>query len=109
MLIFLDSTLAHNIRNSNLIIPHIRTLAQSPPTSVSSSLGTRSHRTISQSYDGTEHGDGSGEISVLAKRILDFAEGDSEVFQSIHHNESDDESQLRRSVHEALGHSTGLY
>ncbi|GJJ13949.1 Vacuolar protein 8 [Clathrus columnatus] len=104
-----DLTLAQNIRNSNLIVPLIRSLAQSPPTSVTSSTGTRSHRTISQSYDGTEHGDGSGEIAALAKRILDFAEGDSEIFMSAHHDESDDESQLRRSVHEALGHATGHY
>lgn len=72
-------------------------------------MGTRSHRTISQSYEGTEHADGSGEIAALAKRILDFAEGNSEIFQAVHHDESDDESQLRRSVHEALGHSAGHY
>ena len=105
-----------NIRSSNLLIPHIRALAQSPPTSVSSSVGSRSHRTLSQSYDGTEQGEGAGEIAALAKRILDFAEGDTSVFHPVSgsaqphsradgagNDDSGDEDQLRKSVREALG------
>ncbi|KIJ45103.1 hypothetical protein M422DRAFT_75167 [Sphaerobolus stellatus SS14] len=105
-----DPTLTRNIRTSNLLIPNIRTLSQSPPTSVSSSVGSRSHHTLSQSYDDTEHGEGAGEIANLAKRILEFAEGDAEVFSAgqLHRDEdSDDEGHLRRSVHEALGSSQG--
>lgn len=106
-----DPTLTSNIRNSNLLIPHIRALSQSPPTSASSSVGSRSHHTLSQSYDDTEHGEGAGEIATLAKRILEFAEGDAEVFNPVgqlHRDEdSDDDGHLRRSVHEALGSSAG--
>jgi vacuolar protein 8 len=99
------------IRSSNLLISHVRALAQSPPTSVSSSVGSRSHRTLSQSYDGTDQGEGAGEIAALAKRILDFADGDGNVFQTQQHaradgggnDDSGEEDQLRKSVREALG------
>ncbi|KAF8531038.1 armadillo-type protein [Gautieria morchelliformis] len=107
-----DPTLTVNIRSSNVLIPHIRALAQSPPTSVSSSVGSRSHRTLSQSYDGTDQGEGAGEIAALAKRILDFADGDANVFHPVSgaaradgagNDDSGDEDQLRKSVREALG------
>lgn len=112
----LDPTLTANIRSSSRLISNIRSMAQSPPTSDSSSLGSRSHRTLSQSYEDTDHGEGAGEIAALAKRILDFAEGNANVFRPIGsaqphtradvtggNEDSGDEDQLRKSVREALG------
>lgn len=114
--IFLDPTLTANIRSSNLLIPHIRALAQSPPTSASSSVASRSHHTLSQSYDDAEQGEGAGEIAALSKRILEFAESDTNVFHAVpgsaqsharvdgpDNDDSGDEDQLRKSVREALG------
>ncbi|KAF8525220.1 armadillo-type protein [Hysterangium stoloniferum] len=104
-----DPILTANIRSSKLLIPNIGTLAHSPPTSVSSSIGSRSH-TLSQSYDETDHGgvQDVGRISVLAKRILEFAQGDEEVFHPVlqmHDDDDSDDDGLRRSVQDALGPS----
>lgn len=114
----LDPQLISNIRSSDKLLPHIRELAASRSTSPSSSIGTpRSHRSQSQSYQETDTGDGSGEIQVLARKILEATE--TEAMPILTHiastqsvgkvgtpDKPDDE--LRRSVRAAFtGHSDG--
>lgn len=71
-----DPQLLSNIRNSPLLVPHIRQLAQSRPTSPSSSHGSpRSHRS-GHSYQETDQGEGQGEIQLLSRRILDFVDSE---------------------------------
>ncbi|KZS90310.1 vacuolar protein 8 [Sistotremastrum niveocremeum HHB9708] len=71
-----DAQLFNNIRQSSLLIPHIRQLAISQPNSPSSSLGSggRTH-----SFDEHDGGDGQGEITLLARRILELVDNDSEA------------------------------
>jgi vacuolar protein 8 len=76
-----DAELIRNIRNSALLDAPIRMLASSPTPSVPSSVGTpRSDRSSSRSSAGTHsgegQGEGQGEIRLLARRILEFVDGD---------------------------------
>lgn len=100
-----------NIRNSDKLLPHIRDLAASRSASPSSSMDSRSRRSHSQSYQETETGDGSSEIQVLARKILEATEAEAMPLlthtpstQSVARNDglekSDDE--LRRSVRAAF-------
>jgi vacuolar protein 8 len=74
-----DPQLISNIRSSNLLNPNIRQLATSRSSSPSSSVGSpHSHRSQAHSYQDTETGEGHGEIQLLARRILEFVEGDME-------------------------------
>ncbi|KAK1230303.1 Vacuolar protein 8 [Marasmius sp. AFHP31] len=68
-----DDPRISNIRSSTLLVPNIRNLASSQAFSPSSSVGSRS-----QSYDDTETNDGQGEIQLLARRILEFVDGDGD-------------------------------
>jgi vacuolar protein 8 len=75
-----DPQLISSIRNSGLLVPNIRQLSSSRSSTPSSSGGTpRSHRSQTHSYQDTETGEGQGEIQLLARRILDFVDGDGEV------------------------------
>lgn len=106
-----DPQLMSNIRNSDKLLPHIRDLAASRSASPSSSMDSRSRRSHSQSYQETETGDGSSEIQVLARKILEATEAEAMPLlthtpstQSVARNDglekSDDE--LRRSVRAAF-------
>ncbi|KAK1217731.1 Vacuolar protein 8 [Marasmius sp. AFHP31] len=66
-----DPRLINNILSSTLLVPNIRNLTSSQASSPSSSVGSRS-----KSYDDTEANDGQGEIQLLARRILEFVDGD---------------------------------
>uniref|UniRef100_A0A0W0F799 Vacuolar protein 8 n=1 Tax=Moniliophthora roreri TaxID=221103 RepID=A0A0W0F799_MONRR len=112
-----DPQLISSIRSSSLLVPNIRTLASSQASSPSSSVGSHP----SQSYDDTETNDGQGEIQLLARRILEFVDGDagdivpasvtpshsqygqpgSSISSSRHERDMRDE-ELRRSVREAF-------
>lgn len=94
-----DPQLTHNIRSSPLLIPHIRHLSASAASSPSSSPGSHSQSRTSSSDAGEG---GQGEIAALARRILEFTDGDGpEEGASMSMGEDDDE--LRKSVREALG------
>ncbi|KAK1229229.1 Vacuolar protein 8 [Marasmius sp. AFHP31] len=67
-----------NIRSSTLLVPNIRNLASSQAFSPSSSVSSRS-----QSYDDTETNNGQGEIQLLARRILEFVDGDGGWYGSL--------------------------
>ncbi|KAK1228271.1 Vacuolar protein 8, partial [Marasmius sp. AFHP31] len=60
-----------NIRTSTLLVPNIRNLAGSQASSPSPSVGSRS-----QSFDDTETNNGQAEIQLLARRIVEFVDGD---------------------------------
>lgn len=112
-----DPQLISNIRLSGLLNPSIRQLALSRTPSATSSVGTpHSHRSQSQSYADTDTGEGQGEIQLLARRILEFVDGDvdgglprsvagSHMAGSSVSSARDEE--LRRSVREAF--STGSH
>jgi vacuolar protein 8 len=74
-----DAQLNSNIRNSPILIPTIRQMASSRPGSPGSSVGDgtlHSGRSRSRhSYQDTE--EGQGEIQLLARRILEFTDGDA--------------------------------
>jgi vacuolar protein 8 len=76
-----DPQLSSNIRTSTRLLPSIRALAASRPNSASSSVdgtlhsGARS-RSRHSAYD-TET-EGQGEIQLLARRILEFADGEGD-------------------------------
>ncbi|KAI0090035.1 armadillo-type protein [Irpex rosettiformis] len=74
-----DPQLISNIRNSNILIPNIRQLATTRTSTPTSSIGgtPRSHHS-QHSYQDTEGGEGQGEIQLLARRILDFTDGDGD-------------------------------
>ena len=76
---FVDPQLISNIRNSPLLIPNIRQLAETRTSSPASSIGgtPRSHGSH-HSYQDTETGEGQGEIQQLARRILEFTDDDAE-------------------------------
>jgi vacuolar protein 8 len=116
-----DPQLISNIRSSNLLNPNIRQLATSRSSSPSSSVGSpRSHRSQAHSYQDTETGEGHGEIQLLARRILEFVEGDAEpmVPQSVSTSHMQpgssvsgsvvsgrDHEELRQSVRDAFSGS----
>lgn len=119
-----DPQLISNIRGSNLLIPTIRQLALTRPSTPTSSLGNgtpRSHHSQSHSYQETETGEGQGEIQLLARRILEFAEGDDEILtpsamasqmQAASFMEGSSvggrsHEELRKSVREAFSGSLG--
>lgn len=111
-----DAELVRNIRNSALLDAPIRLLASSPTPSAPSSVGTpRSDRSSSRSSTGSDtgegHGEGQGEIRLLARRILEFVDGEvdggaprsvatSHIGGSSVSSVRDEE--LRRSVREAF-------
>ncbi|OAX44830.1 ARM repeat-containing protein [Rhizopogon vinicolor AM-OR11-026] len=111
-----DGELIRNIRNSALLDAPIRLLASSPTPSAPSSVGTpRSDRSSSRSSAGTHsgegQGEGQGEIRLLARRILEFVDGDIDggIPRSVttsHMGGSSVSSvrdeELRRSVREAF-------
>jgi len=111
-----DPQLISNIRSSSLLIPNIRNLASSRTPSPTSSIGTpHSHHSQSHSYQDTETGDGQGEIQLLARRILEFVDGDSDGLgpssvtvshmqpgSSVASSTGRDHEELRRSVREAF-------
>jgi vacuolar protein 8 len=120
---FPDPQLTSNIRNSTILIPSIRQLAESRPNSPSSSVGDgtlHSGRSRSRhSYQDTE-AEGQGEIQLLARRILEFTDADVDgelsstpvrtassvgLAQHVVHGDSHDE--LRKSVREAF--TSGSY
>src|ERR1700753_2616156 len=70
----LEPQLIAAIRGSQLLIPHIRQLAQSPPGSPRDSIS--SSRSRVRSFDDPDGGDGQGEIAGLARRILEMVDGD---------------------------------
>jgi len=75
-----DPQLISNIRNSQMLSPHVRLLASSRNSTPSSSVGTpHSYRTHSHSDQETETAEGQGEIQLLSRRILEFVDIDSEV------------------------------
>lgn len=97
-----DPQLTHNIRSSPLLIPHIRHLSASAASSPSSSPGSHSQSRISSDDAGEG---GQGEIAALARRILEFTDGDGpEEGASMSMGEDErGEDELRKSVREALG------
>lgn len=97
----LDNQLTHNIRNSPLLIPHIRHLSASAASSPSSSPGSHSQ---SRTSDDDAGEGGQGEIAALARRILEFTDGDGpEEGASMSVDDERGEEELRKSVREALG------
>ncbi|QRV76454.1 vacuolar protein 8 [Ceratobasidium sp. AG-Ba] len=97
-----DPQLTHNIRSSPLLIPHIRHLSASAASSPSSSPG--SHSQSRTSSDDAGEG-GQGEIAALARRILEFTDGDGPedgASMSIGGEDERGEDELRKSVHDAL-------
>jgi len=116
-----DPQLISNIRNSNLLIPNIRQLAETRTSTPTSSIGgtPHSHHSQSHSYADTETGDGQGEIQLLARRILEITEDDGDgamtpsaaasqiqaaSFREHEGSVGRDHEELRKSVREALGH-----
>ncbi|KAF8140058.1 vacuolar protein 8 [Boletus edulis] len=113
-----DPQLISNIRNSGLLNPPIRQLASSRTPTPTSSIGTpRSHHSASQSYADTEAGEGQGEIQLLARRILEFVDGDIDGGlprsvagshiggSSLGSSNGREHEELRRSVREAFSGS----
>lgn len=74
-----DPQLISNIRTSNLLIPNIRQLGATRTSTPASSLGgtPHSHRS-GHSFPDTDAGEGQGEIQLLARRILEFTDGDGD-------------------------------
>lgn len=117
-----DPQLISNIRSSALLNPNIRQLATSRPSSPTSSVGSpHSRHSQAHSYQDTETGEGQGEIQLLARRILEFVDGDGEPMiprsVSTSHMQpgssvsgsvlSRDDEELRRSVRDAFTSSRG--
>ncbi|KAF9229528.1 vacuolar protein 8 [Gyrodon lividus] len=113
-----DPQLISNLRNSGLLNPPIRQLALSRTPTPTSSVGTpRSHHSASQSYADTETGDGQAEIQLLARRILEFVDGDMDAGlprsvagshmagSSLGSSSGREHEELRRSVREAFSGS----
>ncbi|CAE6424023.1 unnamed protein product [Rhizoctonia solani] len=101
ILFYLDPQLTHNIRSSPLLIPHIRHLSASAASSPSSSPGSHSQSHISSDDAGEG---GQSEIAALARRILEFTDGDGpEEGASMSAGDDDrDDNELRKSVRDAL-------
>ncbi len=105
-----DPQLISNIKNSTLLLPNIRNLANSGASSPSESVDSRhSHN---QMYDDeTDTGDGQGEIQLLSRRIVEFVDGEEGMISSsvaASHMQpgssvnSSRDDELRRSVREAF-------
>ena len=120
-----DPQLISNIRNSNSLIPNIRQLAATRTSTPASSIGgtPRSHGSH-HSYQDTETGEGQGEIQQLARRILEFTDGDPDSVMTPSAPASQkqagslidsraesmmgrDHEELRRSVREAFSSGQG--
>jgi len=118
-----DPQLISNIRSSNLLTSNIRQLAETRTSTPSSSLGgtPHSHHSQSHSYQDTETGEGQGEIQLLARRILEFTDGDGDgmltpsagaQMLAASPNQLDegvlgrDHEELRKSVREAFSGSS---
>nr|VWP01089.1 ATP-dependent RNA helicase VAD1 (EC (Virulence-associated DEAD box protein 1) [Ganoderma boninense] len=113
-----DPQLVSNIRNSSLLIPNIRSLAETRTSTPASSLGgtPHSHHSQAHSYQDTETGNGHGEIQMLARRILDFTDSEgvmtpsalasqlqaSSLSQRDESVSGRDHEELRKSVREAF-------
>ena len=112
-----DPQLISNIRSSSLLIPNIRSLAETrTSTPTSSIVGTpHSHHSQTHSYQDTETGNGQGEIQMLARRIMDFTDSEGAMTPSaLAQRQAGSYSQreesvsgrsheeLRRSVRDAL-------
>ncbi|KAH0838481.1 armadillo-type protein [Lanmaoa asiatica] len=93
-------------------------LASSRTPTPTSSIGTpRSHHSASHSYADTEAGEGQGEIQLLARRILEFVDGDVDSGlpqsaagshiggSSLGSSNGREHEELRRSVREAFSGS----
>lgn len=100
-----DPQLISNIRTSSSLIPNIRQLAATrTSTPISSIAGTpHSHHSQAQSYQDTDTGDGQGEIQLLARRILDFTEGEGEDALTPSANVSQMQAQSLRERDESVG------
>lgn len=116
-----DDTLTNNIRSSPILVSSIRQLAASPPPS---QAGRRPPHDTSQGSDdefeddGLMDQDGEGEISSLARRILDLTEeggrgegqgsglGTTRRDDAPVGSQSSDHAALRASVHRALSGSS---
>jgi vacuolar protein 8 len=109
-----DDQLTTNIRSSPILISSIRQLAASPPPSRS---GQRESGSDEEFEDDGNDQDGEGEISALARRILDLSEeaaaragGDEQQFTAGQGGQREaqvgshgsDHAALRASVHRAL-------
>ena len=113
-----DPQLISNIRNSSLLIPNIRSLAETRTSTPTSSIGgtPHSHHSQAHSYQDTETGNGQGEIQMLARRILDFTDSEGVMtpsalasqIQAGSFSQRDkrvggrDHEELRKSVREAF-------
>lgn len=120
-----DPQLISNIRNSTILIPNIRQLATTRTSTPTSSIGGTPHSHGSRhSYQDTETGDGQGEIQLLARRILDFTDGEGDGAMTPNAPPShiqtgslidsragsmmgQDHDELRRSVREAFSGGSG--
>ena len=121
--ILVDPQLTSNIRNSSILIPNIRSLAETRTSTPTSSIGgtPHSHRSGSHSYQDTDNGNGHGEIQMLARRIMDFTDSEGAItpsalaqMQGGSYSQREESvsgrshEELRRSVRDALaGGSTG--
>lgn len=111
-----DPQLISNIRSSQQLVPNIRNLSEDAPSSPSSGRSVNSHRSLSRSYAETETGDGQNEIQLLARRILEYVDGDPDEIDHMisgsvqagssvatSHSGMRDHDELARSVRQALG------
>jgi vacuolar protein 8 len=106
-----DTQLVNNIRTSDRLNSHIRTLATSQASSPSSTVGSRS-----QSFSDDAAEGGASEIAALARRIIEITDGDQEADVSVSLPQSTPpvpavapapveaagEEDLRKSVRDAL-------
>ncbi|KAG9046863.1 Vacuolar protein 8 [Tulasnella sp. UAMH 9824] len=97
-----DEQLIRNIRDSPRLQPYIHQLAQSQPTTPSS-VGSRSH-----SYSESGGEGGTGEITALARRILELTEGESGT-HPMGTPAGGAEDELRKSVREAFAGQAEKY
>ena len=116
--ILVDPQLTSNIRNSSILIPNIRSLAETRTSTPTSSIGgtPHSHHSQAHSYQDTETGNGQGEKQMLARRILDFTASEGVMtpsalasqIQAGSFSQRDesvggrDHEELRKSVREAF-------
>lgn len=71
--LYTDTQLVNNIRTSERLNSHIRTLATSQASSPTSTVGSRS-----QSFSDDAAEGGASEIAALARRIIEITDGDQE-------------------------------
>jgi vacuolar protein 8 len=113
---YIDAQLNSNIRNSPILVPTIRAMAASRPGSPGSSVGDgtlHSGRSRSRhSYQDTE--EGQGEIQLLARRILEFTDGEGgdegstpvRTGSSVALAQGGEHDELRKSVRDAFSHGS---